>query len=316
MTAPECSGRWRGRLFVLWGAVAMLVSPPSFAGTTTYTYDALGRLTSVTQNTGAQSSYGYDAAGNRTQLGAAMTSDDPADIPSQIFRLYDAAYNRAPDPGGFQTYSTTMRAGGLNLSGFGDVSYNGAEFQALVSGMNNTQYVQFLYNQTLRRPADQAGLNSYVTQLNNGASRGSILVSFSESAEHQKIVSGSQLASEIYRMYDAALNRAPDSGGYSTYMASLAGSTTLQQFADTTYASSEYQNRIVNFSSNTAANNQAFVSFLYCSILRRPADASGLNSYTSALNAGQFTRSQLLLTFSESQEHRNLMHGPTPASPC
>ncbi len=44
---------------------AVLASPALAA--TTYTYDALGRLTSVTYDNGKTIAYTYDAAGNRTQ---------------------------------------------------------------------------------------------------------------------------------------------------------------------------------------------------------------------------------------------------------
>jgi len=59
---------WRGLLSL--GVVVLLVAagrPSQAQTTTTYTYDALGRLVSATTNTGYTSTFAYDAAGNRTQ---------------------------------------------------------------------------------------------------------------------------------------------------------------------------------------------------------------------------------------------------------
>jgi len=45
----------------------MAASSPVFAGTTTYKYDALGRVIQVDYPDGSIVYYTYDAAGNRTQ---------------------------------------------------------------------------------------------------------------------------------------------------------------------------------------------------------------------------------------------------------
>jgi YD repeat-containing protein len=45
----------------------LLAASPSLAGTTTYKYDALGRVIEVDYPDGSIVQYTYDAAGNRTQ---------------------------------------------------------------------------------------------------------------------------------------------------------------------------------------------------------------------------------------------------------
>ena len=45
----------------------ILAASPSLAGTTTYKYDALGRVIEVDYADGSIVQYTYDAAGNRTQ---------------------------------------------------------------------------------------------------------------------------------------------------------------------------------------------------------------------------------------------------------
>src|SRR4051794_29628482 len=51
-----------------WLCLGFLVASPANAGSISYTYDALGRLVTVTDPTGVVTAYTYDAAGNRTQV--------------------------------------------------------------------------------------------------------------------------------------------------------------------------------------------------------------------------------------------------------
>ena len=53
---------------LLAGASAFALSREAFAQDVTYTYDALGRITTVTYPNGATITYAYDPAGNRTQV--------------------------------------------------------------------------------------------------------------------------------------------------------------------------------------------------------------------------------------------------------
>lgn len=46
----------------------LVASPAAFAGDETYTYDASGRLHTVTYADGSTTTYTYDPAGNRTVM--------------------------------------------------------------------------------------------------------------------------------------------------------------------------------------------------------------------------------------------------------
>lgn len=62
-------------LRLLVGAAAMVASFAAVAGSATYTYDNLGRLTRIAYSNGVVITYTYDAAGNRT---AVVTTGAPS----------------------------------------------------------------------------------------------------------------------------------------------------------------------------------------------------------------------------------------------
>jgi YD repeat-containing protein len=51
---------------ILIGGLATLAAASAFAGSATYVYDNLGRVTRVTYSNGVIINYTYDAAGNRS----------------------------------------------------------------------------------------------------------------------------------------------------------------------------------------------------------------------------------------------------------
>lgn len=82
---------------LLAGVSAFALSREAFAQNVIYTYDALGRITTVTYPNGATISYTYDPAGNRTQV--VQVAGTPA--PSGTF----AANPTSISPGGSSTLS-------------------------------------------------------------------------------------------------------------------------------------------------------------------------------------------------------------------
>jgi V8-like Glu-specific endopeptidase len=108
----------------------------------------------------------------------------------QAYRLYQAAFDRAPDvPGlGFQ-----MRAldDGLSLSLLAGNFLQSPEFAATYGSLDNTQFVTQLYQNVLHRAPDQGGLAYHVNDLTaNGYSRADVLTHFSESPENQAALIG------------------------------------------------------------------------------------------------------------------------------
>ncbi len=103
----------------------------------------------------------------------------------QIYRLYQAAFNRQPDlPGlGFWIWHNQNGLGMLDIS----ADFIGSdEFQKMYGpGVTNSKFVGLLYNNILHRDGEKAGVDWWVGNLNNGASQAGVLYGFSDSAENK-----------------------------------------------------------------------------------------------------------------------------------
>ena len=100
-----------------------------------------------------------------------------------IFRLYEAALNRSADQQGMGYWISQMD-NGTSLQAVANQFLNSQEFINLYgSSTSSAQYVTALYNNVLGRAPDAAGAAYWINQLQAGANKALILISFSESAE-------------------------------------------------------------------------------------------------------------------------------------
>jgi len=146
--------------------------------------------------------------------------DDQA---AQIARLYHTTLSRLPDAGGLENWTAALKSGAalLQLSnGFIDST----EFQQKYGNLNNTAFVTLLYNNVLGRNPDNAGLVNWTNSLNAGNTRASVVVGFSESAEHI-----SKRASYI----DDGIKLYGSSSSATGTMASIAADAAPLSFAET-----------------------------------------------------------------------------------
>lgn len=104
---------------------------------------------------------------------------------AQVARLYDTVFQRIPDSAGLAFWSGQLKTGASSLLTIAAAFIASAEFQAVYGALDNSGFVNTLYVHALHRGADMAGLNGWLAQLNAGASRASVVLAFSESAEHQ-----------------------------------------------------------------------------------------------------------------------------------
>ena len=109
----------------------------------------------------------------------------------QVYRLYQAAFNRTPDLSGLGGWIAAMDDG-MPLLTIASKFMESAEFQSLYgANPTNAQFVANLYTNALHRPSQQdaGSAAGWVNQLSsNAVSKAQALVNFSESAENKASV--------------------------------------------------------------------------------------------------------------------------------
>jgi Domain of unknown function (DUF4214)/Bacterial Ig-like domain len=107
----------------------------------------------------------------------------------QAWRLYQAAFDRAPDKGGLG-YWLFQQQKGLSLDDVAQNFLTSKEFVERYGVQTNAEFVNSLYHNVLHRDGDAGGFAFHVGTLDAGASRADVLTTFSESPENQAQVAG------------------------------------------------------------------------------------------------------------------------------
>lgn len=232
---------------------------------------------------------------------------DPADWPNfirqtaldgQINRLYQAYFLRLPDQGGYD-YWTGERAGGASLIAISSAFAGSAEFQNRYGSLANGTFVDLIYANVLNRTADAGGRSYWISQLQQGMSRGEVMVGFAESAEYvsrtQTVPAGDSVDAKVTRLYRAFFLRNPDAEGLAYWSGQVRAGVPLASVAGAFAGSTEFQNRYGSL------GNAQFVNLVYTNVLGRSPDGGGAAYWTGLLNAGM-DRGSVMVGFSESKE--------------
>jgi hypothetical protein len=105
-------------------------------------------------------------------------------------------------------------------------------------------------------------------------------------------------AGQVYRLYQAAFNRKPDSVGLGFWVHAAETGTTLMSIAGSFIASEEFTSM---YGKDVAA--ESFVNSMYQNVLHRAGDTDGFNWWTAAVSGGADRRG-VLLGFSDSAENK------------
>ena len=114
----------------------------------------------------------------------------------QVARLYDTVFGRLPDVGGLASWEGQLDSGAMSLDQVAASFTASAEFVATYGTLSPAAFVTALYANTLHRAPDATGLAGWLGQLNAGASRSSVVLGFSESAEHQALTAANILSND------------------------------------------------------------------------------------------------------------------------
>jgi serralysin len=104
----------------------------------------------------------------------------------QVYRLYQGAFNRAPDSTGLGDWIYGME-NGMSLLEVSHGFFNSVEFKSIY-GQNpaNSELVTRFYQNVLHRAPEQAGYDYWMNQIESGwQTRAQVLSGFSESPENQ-----------------------------------------------------------------------------------------------------------------------------------
>lgn len=102
----------------------------------------------------------------------------------QIARLYSAYFDRAPDDGGW-AYWNQRSVEGMNLWRTSDFFADSIEFkQTYGADLTNAEFLDLVYQNVLHRSPDAGGIAYWIDRMEDGLTRGQVMVFFSESPEY------------------------------------------------------------------------------------------------------------------------------------
>lgn len=111
-------------------------------------------------------------------------------------------------------------------------------------------------------------------------------------------VAQGEKAGTIFRLYQAAFGRTPDSAGIGFWISQLDKGLPLAEIANAFLQSAEFATTLKTF----GAHDGGFTRTLYANVLHRDPDLSGYDFWLKALGSG-ISRADMLVGFSESPEN-------------
>lgn len=109
------------------------------------------------------------------------------ELTDSVYRLYRAFFGREPDAAGWENWMSVYVRPETNLESISNDFVMSDEFQNTYGSLDNAQFVRLVYNNVMGREPDADGNAHWVGSLDNGYSRGAVMIAFSESAEYVQL---------------------------------------------------------------------------------------------------------------------------------
>lgn len=249
-------------------------------------------------------------AGDNRLYSEGFSADLAPGTAAQVYRLYQAALDRAPDTAGHTGWTRLITEGTRDLEDVAKGFVASPEFTATYGALDSGGFVDLLYDNVLGRAADSAGRSGWIARMDEGGmSRAQVVIGFSESPEFVRATTARATAytqvqdaqawtDDVFRLYQATLDRAPDAGGFDAWTDSLSGGMAFTDAVSGFVASREFK------ATYGTLADAGFVDLLYGNVLGRTPDAAGRQGWLDTL-AGSKTRVDVVTAFVQSAEFVN-----------
>ncbi|MGH1571900.1 DUF4214 domain-containing protein [Methylobacterium sp. P31] len=249
-----------------------------------------------------------------------MADLNATDNVSYVEQLYETVLGRHTDAGGLQAWTDTLAHGTSRtdvVDSFVFSAEHTAQLQpALSAGIfvpdPHAADVARLYYAELGRAPDAAGLQAWTSAIESGGTSlqdvAQGMLHSPEYASHTGILSDSALVEGLYQI---ALGRQADAAGLQAWTEALdSHAETRLDVVEVVVNSPEFQTHLSQL--GDGHSNSEYVEALYEHVLGRQGDASGLQSWTAALDSNAESRIDLVHAFvnaPEFQTHLNQLAG-------
>jgi len=102
----------------------------------------------------------------------------------QVFRIFQAVFNREPDISGFTAFTNSIQAGVLTAEEITAEFVESPEFQDTFGDLDDTEFVELLFTNVLPGNMDQVGRDAFIEALDNGTlTRAQMVAELADSQE-------------------------------------------------------------------------------------------------------------------------------------